>query len=123
MKDSSFKVVVSAYKLINLIDVSTVNVPNREKMYLDRLEATMYDLVSNIFTANNLDTNIFKKERLYLESTSLANLNILGFLINRAYKKGYITEKNVRAIAHQIESMEKLIKGWINFEENDNQRA
>ena len=54
MKDSSFKVVQNVYKLISLVDLSTVNVPNRERKMLDKLEASMFDLVEIVCTANNL---------------------------------------------------------------------
>lgn len=120
MKDEKFKVILNTRKLLFLIDKSLNNVPNREKALIDRIKNVSYDLLECIYLANNLDAKYHKNNRLFYEHKSLAKLNILDFLVEELYAKKYISEKQNKNIVSYLVTINKLIKGWINFEENDN---
>lgn len=120
MNNEDFKVIFNTRKMIFLIDKYLVNVPNREKALTDRIKNTSYDILEYIYLANNLDKIKFKDKRIYYEYKAVSKINVLDFLIEEIYHKRYISEKNFKEIINYILGVNKLMRGWIKFEESNN---
>ena len=102
-----FLIVKKVKDFIYSIDDFIINFPRKEFTIKDRIINDSMDILELIYLANLNDD---KKE---LKIKILAKLSMLDFYIERSYKNKLISEKVCKKKSRELESISKLVYGWI----------
>lgn len=120
MKNSELKIIILVKQFtLNLDDILS-RYPNREKVLIDKIKLLIYDILELIYESNYMPLDNNKKERINAQLKLLSKLNVLDFLMEESYKKGYITENQFKEKENILTEINKLVKGWIAYGKSNN---
>ena len=107
---------VCSNKECSIISSIIKQFPNKEKVLKDKFLSTIYDLIECEYLANGLYINDFKKERIYLKTKCITDIEMLDLITKQAYYNKYISEKQTRTIANYLDKINRYLKGWLKLD-------
>ena len=116
MKNEDFNTILYSQKLLDIISSIIKQFPNKEKVLKDKFLSTIYDLIECEYLANGLYINDFKKERIYLKTKCITDIEMLDLITKQAYYNKYISEKQTRTIANYLDKINRYLKGWLKLD-------
>ena len=112
MKNDRFNIAIKAKSLIELIDNIIINYPRKEYVLKDRIQNTSFDVLELIYLAN------VTTDRKCLQMKILSKISMLDYYLEVSYKKKCISEKKLSMCTNLLESIVKMIYGWVKTDES-----
>lgn len=109
-KQEKFLIIKNIKKFILSLDDILINFPKKEFVTKDIFYKEALSILKAIYLANTYD-NIEEKNRIKHEV--VAQISMLDFYLERAYKKKYISEKQCMTKSRELETITKMIYKWI----------
>ena len=107
----NFLIARNARKTIRFIEKNTINFPNDYKVLKEKIISSCYDILENIYRANIFQDINDKKE-------IIVSIRMLNFYIEEALRKNLLSEKKFLSYSNHLLELDKMIRGWINYETN-----
>ena len=111
IKQEKFKVANLIKELIVYIDEKLINFPKKEIELKHKIKETAYELLLNMYKANNTSDLSYKIE---LQENCIAYIKFLDFLFNLCYEKQIINAKKYVKFGERLEMIVRYIVGWKN---------
>ena len=111
MKEEKFKVINFIREFILLIDSKMENFPKREIELKNRIRMNSYDILEICYQANSIIDKEKKKELIIL---IIAKIKVIDFLLNLAYDKQIINQKQYYKFGTKMDDIIKYTSGWLN---------
>lgn len=109
MKDK-FEIVNSIKKTILYLDKIIINFPNSEKVLRDKISESMYDILENVYMANE------SIDRRKFQTIVIVKIRMIDFYFKVAMDKGYISYKKYEKIGEYLTNIIIKIRSWIKSE-------
>lgn len=107
---NDFIIVNKTLLFINNIDNLISNIPRRDYYYKDKLVNDSYLLLEYIMRANYSISNDIRNNCL---TEILVKLCIIDKLLERFYKKKYISEKQLYTSVKLLTEVYRMVKKWL----------
>ena len=78
-------------------------------MLKERIINTCYDILENIYRANIFQDISVKKE-------IVVSIQMLNFYLEEALRKDLLSEKKFLSYSNHLLGLDKMIRGWFNYE-------
>ena len=111
IKQEKFKVVNLIKELIVYIDEKLINFPKKEIELKHKIKEVSYDLLLNMYKANNTSDLRYKIE---LQENCIAYIKFLDFMFNLCYEKQIINGKKYVKFGERLDMIVRYIVGWKN---------
>lgn len=111
MKDNLI-IITNIKKTIVYLDKVVVNFPNNEKVLKDRIMNSIYDVLENIYMANEVNNT----NRILYQKKIITEVKMIDFYLKMAMEKEYISYKKYSKICSHLLDILKQIYGWIKNE-------
>ena len=111
IKQERFKVANLIKDLIVYIDEKLINVPKKEVELKHRIKEVAYDLLLNMYKANNTSD---LKYRINLQESCIAYIKFLDFMFNLCYEKEIINAKKYMKFGERLDMIVRYIVAWKN---------
>ena len=111
IKQEKFKVANLIKELIVYIDEKLINFPKKEIELKHKIKETAYELLLNMYKANNTSDLNYKIE---LQENCIAYIKFLDFMFNLCYEKEIINGKKYIKFGERLEMIVRYIVGWKN---------
>ena len=111
IKQEKFKVANLIKELIVYIDEKLINFPKKEIELKHKIKETAYELLLNMYKANNTSDLSYKIE---LQENCIAYIKFLDFMFNLCYEKQIINAKKYVKFGEKLEMIVRYIVGWKN---------
>ena len=111
IKQEKFKVANLIKELIVYIDEKLINFPKKEIELKHKIKETAYELLLNMYKANNTSDLSYKIE---LQENCIAYIKFLDFMFNLCYEKQIINAKKYVKFGERLEMIVRYIVGWKN---------
>ena len=111
IKQEKFKVANLIKELIVYIDEKLINFPKKEIELKHKIKETAYELLLNMYKANNTSDLNYKIE---LQENCIAYIKFLDFMFNLCYEKQIINAKKYVKFGERLEMIVRYIVGWKN---------
>ena len=119
IKQEKFKVVNLIKELIVYIDEKLINFPKKEIELKHKINEVSYDLLLNMYKANNTSDLRYKIE---LQENCIAYIKFLDFMFNLCYEKEIINGKKYIKFGERLEMIVRYIVGWKNVTIQEKER-
>ena len=119
IKQEKFKVVNLIKELIVQIDEKLINFPKKEIELKHKIKETSYDLLLDMYKANNTSDLRYKIE---LQENCIAYIKFLDFMFNLCYEKEIINGKKYIKFGERLEMIVRYIVGWKNVTIQEKER-
>lgn len=119
IKQEKFKVVNLIKELIVYIDEKLINFPKKEIELKHKIKEVSYDLLLNMYKANNTSDLRYKIE---LQENCIAYIKFLDFMFNLCYEKEIINGKKYIKFGERLEMIVRYIVGWKNVTIQEKER-
>ena len=119
IKQEKFKVVNLIKELIVQIDEKLINFPKKEIELKHKIKETSYDLLLDMYKANNTSDLRYKIE---LQENCIAYIKFLDFMFNLCYEKQIINGKRYVKFGEKLEMIVRYIVGWKNVTTQEKER-
>lgn len=110
MKQEKFKVVNYIREFILLVDAKMDNFPKKEIELKNRIRMNSYDILELCYEANNIENKEKKREIIIL---MLSKIKVIDFLLNLAYDKEIINQKQYYRFGTKMDDITKYTCGWL----------
>lgn len=107
MNKDKFVVIINIKDFIYFIDSIIVNYPKKEYVLKDRLQETSYCLLELAYIGNVTD------EKIKILKKMISKINMLDFYLEMSYNKKCLSQKKLNVVCRKLETITKLIYGWI----------
>lgn len=107
MNNDRFKIVNNIKLFIKYIDKIIINYPRSSFNLKNRLESTSYELLELVFLTNIVEDRKFYQRKI------ISKISMLDFYLELSYDKRYISLKVFNKGINMLNTMRKMIFGWI----------
>ena len=104
-----FMIANAARKTIRYIEKNTINFPKEYSVLKNRIISSCYDILENIYRANIFQDISVKKE-------IVVSIQMLNFYLEEALRKDLLSEKKFLSYSNHLLGLDKMIRGWFNYE-------
>lgn len=104
-------IAASTRKTIRYIERNIINIPNKHMVLKNKIIESCYSILEHIYRANIFQDIEDKKE-------IIVNINMLNFYLEEALRKDLITYKKFESYVNYLLEIDKMTRGWLNYEEN-----
>ena len=111
--NNNFKIVKNLKNFINSLDNIIINYPRSELIIKNRLLTDSLDILELVYLANNTNDINNRKD---IQRKILSKISMLDFYIERSYKNKYISEKVCINKCNSLNTIARMINGWIKNE-------
>lgn len=108
--NNDFLIVKNMKVFINDINKILINYPRCEYVIKNKIEETSLDILEYIYYANNIKELDKKND---IRKLILAKISMLDYYLEYSFKKRYITEKLLYKKSQQLDTITKLLYGWL----------
>lgn len=108
--EDKFKIVSNIKKFILDSEKLFENVPKKDLFNREYFKECEIQVLLLVYTAN-LTTD--KEDKKAVQAEIIARLSIIDFLLERAYVKKYITEKELYDYSKRLAEIIKMIEDWM----------
>ena len=108
--NSDFIILNKTLLFIDKIDSLISNIPRSDYFYKDKLISDSYLLLEYIFKANYSSDNDIRSNYL---TEILTKISLIDKLLERLYKKKYISEKQLYTSVKLLTEVYRMVKSWL----------
>lgn len=107
-----FNVINEIKRFVEYTDEILVNYPKKSYVLKDQIEKTSYDILELVYYTNIIP------DRLDYQKKIIAKLSMLDYYLELSYNKRYISLKKMNQGSRMIETIRKLMYGWVSSNES-----
>ena len=112
--EEKFKLATNIKKFILESEKLVQNIPRSDYYNRDKIKNDITTILYLVYLANNIqEKEIRKKYQIEI----CARISMIDFYLERAYLYKYISEKQLYNFSRQLETILKMVKGWMKSEE------
>lgn len=108
--NNDFIILNKSMLFISNIDNLVSNIPRSNYFYKDKIITCSYNLIEYIFRANYSNDKSIKDICL---REILVNISLIDKLLERFYKKKYISEKQMITSVKILTEVNKMVRSWL----------
>lgn len=112
--EEKFKLATNIKKFILDSEKLVQNIPRSDYYNRDKIKNDITEILYLVYLANNTQE---KEIRNKYQTEICARISMIDFYLERAYLYKYISEKQLYNFSRQLETILKMVKGWIKSEE------
>ena len=94
------------------LDDILIHYPKVEYVLKDKIQKDSYEALEYMIEANASEDKLKNQIRV------LTKLSMLDFYFEKSYKKKYISEKAFHRLIFELESITKMMYGWIKYDKD-----